>query len=585
MKYFLTAFFAACSLWLYAPAFAAEPRGITLLFTHDLHARLEPDGRPGKSPSGGFARLSALAIKERAKNPGGTLLLDAGDFCSGTLFDSILAQEAPELNAMGAMGYDAVTFGNHDFEAGPGNVALELAAANNPRRPAILLSNTLLDPEKPGLTALAKAFAAWPVKKYAVFERNGLRIGIFGLMGRQASGYVQTPGISFTDPVAAASETVKALREKEKCGLVIALSHSGTASDRHGRDNSEDEELAKAVPGIDVIISGHTHSLLKTPLTAGKTLIVSSGYWGRNLGILELEKDPAGGFRAARYELRHAGAGPVDEEILGMVDRWKAKIDELYLAKYGLKYDSPVAWSFGFTPPAQVENSTEPLAMGDLAADAFRAGLKAAEGPAYKYAAAAVIPLGLIKSSLFEGEIKTPDIFRVMPIGAGVDGKAGHSVAAFHLYGADLLRLLEADATIARRNPDARLMTAGIRFSWSFSAPPFARVKEVSLEEPDGSYKPLEEGRLYRIVTSEHAALYMRLFFNPPIVPLNSEGTPLKNIKEALVLSGGPGERIALKEWVALAHFLSSFPRTGPGGLPQVPDRYRTPRPSITVLP
>lgn len=158
-------------------------------------------------------------------------------------------------------------------------------------------------------------------------------------------------------------------------------------------------------------------------------------------------------------------------------------------------------------------------------------------------------------------------------------------MTAFYLRGAGLARLLEADATIARQNSDARLMTSGIKFSWSFGAPPFARVKEVSLEEPDGTYKPLEKEKLYRVVTSGHAALYLKLFFKPEITPLGPDGTPLKSMKEAVVYSGSGENRAELKEWVALARCLASFPKTGPGGLPQIPPAYAAPRNSITVLP
>ncbi|MDO8806328.1 MAG: bifunctional UDP-sugar hydrolase/5'-nucleotidase [Elusimicrobiota bacterium] len=573
---------AAVLLWQCAALSAAgEPR-VTILFTHDLHARLDSFALPGGGEGGGFARLAALAAEERKADPGGTLLLDAGDFCSGTLFDAILPDEAPELNAMARMGYDAVTFGNHDFEAGPANVTAGLAAVRAGPRPEIVLSNTNLSEEKPGSAELARALAAWPVKKYAVFSRNGLKIGVFGLMGREAAFYVQTPGLSFTDRIAAASETVKALREKEGCDMVVALSHSGTSS---APDRSEDSLLAAAVPGIDVIISGHTHTLLKKPLAVGNTLIVSSGYWGRRLGRLTLEKKPGGGFRAAAYRLIETGPGPEDKALTGMVEGWKRRTEELYLGKYGLKFDSVVAFSpFPFVPPTNVENSTEPLAAGDLAADAFRAEVKAAEGLDHKYISAAFIPLGFLKSELPEGIIRTPDVFRVLPIGAGPDGKAGYPLTAFYLTGADISRLLEAEATLARVNADARLETSGVRFSWSLGAPPFARIKDVSLEEPDGTYKPLAKEKLYRVVMSAHAALYLSISFKPALIPLGPAGAPLNDIKEAVIYTS-PGGKAELKEWVALARYLASFPRTGPGGLPQVPERYRAPRNSETVLP
>ena len=110
------------------------------------------------------------------------------------------------------------------------------------------------------------------VKDYTIIERNGIKIGVFGLMGKDAASNAPMSEVKFTDAVENAKRVVNTLKQKEKVDLVICLSHSGTWTDK---SKSEDEILAKKVPEIDVIISGHTHTQLIKPIVVGKTIIGS----------------------------------------------------------------------------------------------------------------------------------------------------------------------------------------------------------------------------------------------------------------------------------------------------------------------
>jgi len=559
-------------------AISAPERELVVLFTHDMHGHLDSFSVPGSGERGGFPRVARIVSSEREAAPGGTLLLDAGDFSMGTLFDTILAEESPELTGMSLLGYDAITFGNHDFEAGAGVTAAELGnLIGRPRRPEIVTTNLLLDESAPGVPELRHVLDTWPVRKYAVFERRGLKVCVFGVMGRQAAEYKYAPGISYSDGVSAASDTVRELRGEAGCDMVIALSHSGTSS---RSEVSEDQLLAAAVPGIDLIVSGHSHTVLEKPIREGGALIVSAGSWGRWLGKIRLRERPGGGFSEAGYQLIEVGQGPEDMGVRVFVNRMKERVEESYL--YGFGFDEGIAFSsVSFPSPVSVGYSTAPLAMGDLAADAFRAAVRAAEGPGSLHVSAAFVPLGTIKTSIPSGRIRVSDVFSVFAANNGPDGRAGMPLATFFLRGKDIRRYLESEATIARANPAARLMVSGIRFSWDPSTPPFSRVRAVHIESPEGGYVPLKKDGLYRVVMSVLSASYMKKSFNPEILPLDCDGLPLGEISRAIVRTSD-GE---VKEWAALADFLRGFPRTGAENIPEIPERYGTPRDFEQVLP
>lgn len=569
---------AAVSLALCAPACAAAGPAVTVLFTHDLHARFEPFTAADGSRTGGFARLAALIAAEKAAAEGPVITVDAGDFSSGTLFDSLLAETAPELRFMAAAGYDAVTPGNHDFESGPGILAAELRSGLLPGRPAMPLTNISVSTSAARLAPLRSAFSAWPVTGAAVIDKGGFRACIIGLMGEDAAAHVHIPGVSFSGAVAAASAAVAELRSSG-CGIVIALSHSGTSPDPA---RSEDLRLAREVPGLDLVVSGHTHTVLKEPLKAGGAYIVSAGEWGRFLGKIALEPKPEGGYELSSYSLLPNSPGETDGAVGKLVAGLRAGVEKEYLAPYDLAFDEPVAASaIKFARPQDMASDPGGYSLGDLAADAFRCAVPRAEGPGSPWISAAFLPLGTIRDTLPKGVIKPADVFNVLPLSAGPDGRGGSPLAAFYLTGADLARLAEAEATIARGNTDARLQVSGLRFSWSAGAAPFARVREVLVQEPDGGFAPAVPGRLYRVAMSFYAAGMLNLFFQPPILPRGADGEPVPDLAGTIVRLPGGRE---LKEWVALQRFLSSFEK-GSDGLPQIPDRYSEPRPSVTILP
>ncbi|OLE51280.1 MAG: hypothetical protein AUG51_23940 [Acidobacteria bacterium 13_1_20CM_3_53_8] len=257
---------------------ARGERLITILHTNDVHSQIDPlpanDQYAGK---GGVARRATLVKRIRRENPN-TLLVDAGDAFQGTPYFNFYRGEV-EYKAMSAIGYDVVTLGNHDFDNGVEALAQAMRFANF----EFVLSNydyhgTAIEPR---------------VKRYAVREVGGVRIGLFGmcinLNGLNAPNTFK--GLTYLDPVQTSREMIDTLRVRERCALVVAMSHLGYYENpKHGEVG--DSQVAAQVDGIDFIASGHTHTFMKKPVvvkqpSGGETLIFQVGKSGIYLGRVD----------------------------------------------------------------------------------------------------------------------------------------------------------------------------------------------------------------------------------------------------------------------------------------------------------
>jgi 5'-nucleotidase len=251
---------------------------ITILHTNDTHSQIDPlpdnDRYAGK---GGVARRATLVKQMRKENPN-TLLIDAGDAFQGTPYFNFYKGEV-EYKSMSAIGYDAGTLGNHEFDNGVDALAAAMKFAT------FDLVSSNYDVKGTALEGF--------VKQYVVKTVGGIRVGLFGL-GISPVGLI-TPtsfkGVTYLDPIETAKTMVKALRDTEHCSLIIAMSHLGLY--KTPRPNQVgDTQLAAAVDGIDFIAGGHTHTFMEQPESVkqpcGKeTLIFQVGRSGINLGRVD----------------------------------------------------------------------------------------------------------------------------------------------------------------------------------------------------------------------------------------------------------------------------------------------------------
>jgi len=260
------------------PLAAAGPDGsarITLLHTNDTHSHIEPFGPGPYLGKGGIARRATL-VRQLRQSLGSTLLLDAGDVCEGTpyfnRFKGLL-----DYRLMSMMGYDAGTLGNHEFANGVEGLSAALAEARFP-----ILNCHLDTRDAPGLE---KQLRPWMVR-----ELPGLKVGLTGACVDFAGlvAPAEHRGVDWRDPVAPLRAVVKHLREVERVDLVVLLSHLGY--DMRGAA-LDDLSLPGLVPGIDVIIGGHTHTFLSAPVQVahaqGETTVFQVGFGGINLGRMD----------------------------------------------------------------------------------------------------------------------------------------------------------------------------------------------------------------------------------------------------------------------------------------------------------
>ena len=204
-----------CVLLPGAWAAEGEAGSATILFTHDLHSSFLPRKDGAGGTAGGYARLASALKEERSAHPG-ALTVDGGDFSVGSLIQTLYPTQAAELRTMGAMGYDAVTVGNHEFDyTGPGfGEMLTAARRSGEKTPALLLANYRPEEDSPDRLDLQRAMAAYGVEESMLLERGGVTYGIFGLMGRDAHACAPTSGFALEAPVRAARRCVERLEEQ-----------------------------------------------------------------------------------------------------------------------------------------------------------------------------------------------------------------------------------------------------------------------------------------------------------------------------------------------------------------------------------
>lgn len=582
-----------------------ETNVTTILFTHDLHSHFLPQPTAEGGESGGYARLKTVIDGERAMNPD-ALLVDGGDFSIGSLIQTLYTTQAAELRTMGAMGYDAVTIGNHEFDhkgVGFAEMLNSAKAAQTaamglltdsqypPRNleayqaqygpltlalPALLEANYAPADDNPDRAFIRSAMENYGVTDCMTLERSGVTYGLFGLMGVDSDECAPTSGFTRTDAAKAAKHCVETLKG-EGAEIIVCLSHSGTGD---SLASSEDEELAKAVDGIDVIVSGHTHSTLAEPLVVNDTYIVSSGPYCQNLGSLTFSWDDGGEKRLLDYRLI-----PIDEtvaenpEIAGLVEQWKDMVGETYLARYGLTYDEVLTHTdCDLTTPASAVQENNGL--GTLVSDAF---LWADRTLNAAYAdsphTVSVTADGVLRANLPVGDLTAAMAFDVLSMGVGEDGTSGFPLVAVYLTGKELKAAMEVDASVTPIMPAAQLYMSGAKYAFNTKRMFFNRVYDAALtdvtfdESGTGNAYEIDDNALYRVVTGMYSAQMLGTVKSKSmgllsLEPKQANGTPVTDFADCILYDANGNE---LKEWYALAAYLEQFGEDG------LPDRYADP--------
>ena len=568
------------------PAEAAEKsKQLDVLFTHDTHSHLNSfstivDGE--QKEVGGFAKLKTLIDEKKKENPD-TLILDGGDFSMGTLIQTVYDTEAAELRMLGYLGCDVSTFGNHEFDYRSKGLADMLTAAKNSGEtvPSLVVCNVDWDSmEKNGLSEgqkqIQSAFENYGVKDYVVVQKGDVKIAVVGVFGVDALKCAPTCELLFKDPVESVKKTVEEIKKNEKVDMIACVSHSGTWEDEK---KSEDEILAKEVPDLDLIISGHTHSELKEPIQHGNTYIVSCGEYARNLGSLSMTQKQDGRWEMTSYELI-----PVSEDIepdqatQERIDALMDTVDTNYLTNFGYTRDEVLAENdVEFNSLEEMETKHEELNLGDIMSDSYIYSVEHSEDYNGTPVDVAVVPSGCVRDTYTKGNITVEDVYNSFSLGIGKDGLAGYPLIDVYLTGKELKLAAEVDASVSDFMTTARLYCSGLNFTFNPHRMILNKVTDCYLTGKDGEREEIQDDKLYHVVTDMYTGRMLGSVLDKSyglisIVPKDKNGNPIENLEDYAVMDG----KKELKAWAAIAEYMQSFEDTDKDGIANVPEYYNT---------
>ncbi|MEJ5330305.1 MAG: bifunctional UDP-sugar hydrolase/5'-nucleotidase [Desulfobaccales bacterium] len=425
---------------------AAGDGTLRLLHVNDFHGFAEPHRPLGSLElQGGAAYLAGAVKRLRAARP--SLLLAAGDMIQGDNWANLF-QGASVIELMNAMGFDAMVVGNHEFDFGVEVLKERIRQAVFP----------ILGANVQGLPGL---------KPYIVKKVGGVRVAVLGVVTPDtphATHPRNVTGLTFADPVATVREYLPRLRQE--ADLVVVLSHLGYAEDR---------KLAQAVPGIDVIVGGHSHTRLERPEKVNGTWLVQAYEHGNFLGVLDLTVR-RGRVTAVRGRLMPIGPGlgPADPKILALVKKYQQRVDDLLNVVVG---------------EAAVDLDAErarlqETALGNLVADIMRERTGAD---------AALLNGGTLRASIPKGPVTRKQIYTALPF--------DNYLVAFRLTGAQVRQALEHGVAGLPEREGRFPQVSGLRFAYRATAPPGSRVVEVEV-----GGQPLEPAKVYVLATHDFLA-------------------------------------------------------------------------------
>ncbi len=594
------------AILLYPTLLFGEEKLLTIIHTNDLHSHLlgfspNIDYTPLRTGDdqtvGGWARIAAVIKSEKAKRTNPTLVLDAGDFLMGSLFHMVAREEALELGLMKEMGYDVVTLGNHEFDLTPHGLARILNSAHQKGGiPEIVFSNPIFHPDSTEDDTLEESFRKRIVKPYIIIENQGIRIGIFGIFGKDAAEVSPfARPMKFRDPIETSREMVKTLREKEKTDLVICLSHGGL---RENKSLSEDDRLAKEVPGIDLIVGGHSHTKLKNPLTVNQAVIVQAGGHGEYVGVLDLAYEN-GKMKLKEYKLVQIDDTiKGDEKVQQRIESYIGLINERVLNKENLNFHKVLAKT-DFDMRFVDDESN----LGNLIADSIRWEINRIDYDRNDPVTKVVVAIesnGVIRDDLLRGKtgkVAVCDLFRTVPLGfSRGNDTMGYPLITCYFYAHEIKKTMEVVTSIyPRKGSNFFLQVSGMRFRYNPNRVIFDRVTDIWIGSEEEGYKPLDYSgsnkNLYRVATNIYNATFLNFvgrftYGILDIVPKDRNGNPIvtktpKTNPFDVLLSlrvdvdkNKPGIQ-ELKEWVVLMDYVRDFSDKNRDGFPDIPEKYR----------
>jgi 5'-nucleotidase / UDP-sugar diphosphatase len=574
---------------------AQTKQKITILHTNDLHSHFQgfapesaysPLSTGDDKTIGGFSRIASIISTEKAGNPSGTIVVDAGDCMMGTMFHTMELYSGFELRLMKKAGYDVMSLGNHDFDLGPARYARMVnVAASEGQIPEIIISNAVTDPADDADDSFGELFERRLLKKYTVLEREGIKIGLFALIGKDADESAPyAPPVTFSSDVKTARLMVKKLKNMG-CSVIICLSHSGVTLTKEGNWGGEDVKLAGKVKGIDLIVSGHTHTLLEKPIIVNGTPIVQVGCAGEYVGKVELLWD------GKKAVFDSYNVIPVNDDIAGdpeiqtMIDEQEKKVDFQVLKPLGLTCAMPVA-NATFPLTCDEYGDVASSNLGQFVADAIYSYCNS-KGPGTDIA---MVAAGVIRDPILPGRQSVADIFRVMSLGTGNNAVPGYPLSQIWVTGKELKSIIEALIMTSSSTPSNYCFYSHLKVTYDPGKGLLNKVTKIEITDDEGNTSLVDTSgknkRLYSVVADSYmldnvSIIKKKSFGLINVVPKEKNGDNIQNMKTAVIdfdtARAGIQEG---KEWLALIYFLNSKLNKDSSLLPEVPDYYKSPLPS-----
>ncbi|MCL6417416.1 bifunctional metallophosphatase/5'-nucleotidase [Aestuariirhabdus sp. Z084] len=569
---------------LLAVTFAAQAQQITILHTNDWQSRFlgfgpnleySPETINDDETVGGLARLATLIDQRRqqAAANGPVLLLDGGDFSMGTLFHTITRETGAELQLLTELGYDAVTLGNHEFDFRPDGLAQMFRSAQSRRADLVpvVTSNLQFDSQDPADDSLQAVMDDGLIREGLLIERGGITFGLFGLIGVDAAEVAPNKApVTMADQVATAQRMEASLRA-DGADLVILLSHMGVTPNGGSQWHGEEVDIAEQVPGIDLVIGGHSHTPLSQPIVVEGTPIVQAGSEGQFLGELVLNWNE-GELSIEKYQLYPIDDRiPGDPRIIAMIDDWKQQVTEKVLKPAGYYFDQPLV-----TTPRTLTRAYEDPVLGNLITDAFRRATQAD---------IALTGNGTIRDDVWlgqSGQQSVSDLYRIEPLGVGeLNDDPGYPMMKVWFTAADLKSIFEVLLLGYQLRGDAYYpRLSGVRVTYNNYRPPFDRVTKVELGGAELGYVELDLSRdnteLYSIGGTSYVGGFTWLIGDISYglldaTPRDQAGNPVADIRQALVDGDltQPGVQ-EIKAWKAILDHLSALPDHNGDGIADI---------------
>ena len=457
---------------------AAEDFSLTLLHSNDTHANLD-----------NIAKKVTLVNKLREENPN-NLLVDAGDVFSGTLYFNEFKGLA-DLDFMNMMNYDAMTFGNHEFDlvdSADGHKALAefVKKAEFP----LISANTnfAADPLFAGLqnAGFGGNDESGEIFDGIIKEVDGEKIGIFGLTTAETEFISSPKAVQFTDYIAEAKAAV-AYFEGQDVNKIVALTHLGF-DDAYDNDLS----LAKAVPEIDVIVGGHTHSKLDSGhlidrTGSGDTIIVQANEYNKFLGELDVTFNDAGELTSHTSVLHDVSVAEADVDAAAKLKPYADKIDKLKNESTGVSTSVVLDGARGNVRTGETN-------LGNLMTDGMLDAAKKID----KDTVIAVQNGGGIRASIDKGDITVGEVLTVMPF--------GNALAIMELTGEDIYAALEHSVSQSPKESGAFLHVAGLVVNYDNTQEAGSRVLSALVLDEEGSLTYLDPEETYKVATNSFTA-------------------------------------------------------------------------------